>query len=229
VPITPSNSTNSAALLKAIYPEVLSTSASYSGNPVVAAAGHAPVAGAFQTAINYFSANSGPTNPDYNTHPAQTCGKKYVIFITFGQPTKGTGGNVYPPLGSAAATTFGVTSVTSSNITSSSTNNAAVTEAITKIQSLYNGGVKTYVIGVGSAVNPDISGTTAQQQAVAQQGQYVLQAMANAGGTNTLYTATSSSQLQSALNTIVANILGKSVVSSYAAPPSVTVGSLEFF
>ncbi|MGD9663353.1 MAG: hypothetical protein AB7U63_19060, partial [Porticoccaceae bacterium] len=130
-------------------------------------------------------------------------------FITFGQPTKGTGGHVFPPLGSAAATTFGVTSVTSSNITSSSTNNAAVTEAISAIQNLYNNaGVKTYVIGVGSAVNPNIPGTTTQQQAVAQQGQYVLQAMANAGDTNTLYTATSSSQLQSALNNIVAYILG---------------------
>jgi type IV pilus assembly protein PilY1 len=52
--------------------------------------------------------------------------------------------------------------------------------------------------------------------------------MANAGGTNTVYSATSASQLQSALNNIVANILGKAVVSSYASPPSVTVGSLEF-
>ncbi|MBU2753010.1 type IV pilin biogenesis protein [Acidithiobacillus thiooxidans] len=223
VAITKSNAQNKTSITNDIVPEVLDPNIStYHKTPITASAGYAPVAGAFQTALNYFQGKLSKV-------PPTTCGKKYVIFITFGQPTKGTGGHVYPPLGSAAATTFGVTSVTSSNITSSSTNNAAVTEAISAIQNLYNNaGVKTYVIGVGSAVNPNIPGTTTQQQAVAQQGQYVLQAMANAGGTNTLYTATSSSQLQSALNNIVANILGKSVVSSYAAPPSVTVGSLEF-
>lgn len=234
VGITASNASNTSSIQNAIVPEVLSSNLSYGTKPVTASAGHAPVAGAFKTALDYFQ---GTTIQKHTLNT--TCGGKYVIFITDGQPTKGTGGHVYPPLGSASATTFSVTSVTSSNITSSSTNNAAVTEAISAIQALKNStkiknldgsitGAKTYVIGVGSAVNPDISGTTAHQEAVAQQGQYVLQAMANAGGTNMVYTATSSSQLQSALNIIVANILGKSVVSSYATPPIVTVSSLEF-
>ena len=235
VALTQSNAQNNSQRNSAVVPEVLIPGNTYASNPITASAGHAPVAGAFQTALNYFQGQSSQAKP-----PPSTCGKKYVIFITFGQPTKGTGGNVYPPLGSASANTFGVPSITAAMVSATTTsnnglastnsnNNNAVTEAITNIQNLYNkGGVKTYVIGVGSAVNPDITGTTSQQQSVAQQGQYVLQAMANAGGTNTLYTATSSSQLQSALNNIVANILGKSVVSSYAAPPSVTVGSLEF-
>ncbi|MFA7496957.1 MAG: type IV pilin biogenesis protein [Acidithiobacillus sp.] len=226
VPITTNNSNNQSNIEAAILPEVLSKSITYGSTPITASAGHAPVAGAFQTAINYFSGTSTTNNA---TNPPPTCGKKYVIYITFGQPTKGTGGHVYPPLGSASASTFGVTALTSSTVSSSTTNNSAVVEAVSNIQSLNtNDGVKTYVIGVGSAVNPNVPNTTTTQQFEAQQGQYVLQAMANAGGTNTVYSATSASALQSALNTIVANILGKSVVSSYAAPPSVTAGSLEF-
>lgn len=237
VAITTSNAQNKTEITNNIVPEVLRPNTpNYPIKPITASAGHAPVAGAFQTALNYYSAAAANSN----SHPPVTCGKKYVIFITFGQPTKGTGGKVYPPLGSASAKTFGVPSITAAMVSATTTttngltstnpnNNNAVTEAIANIQNLYNkDGVKTYVIGVGSAVNPDILNTTSQQKAVAQQGHYVLQAMANAGGTNTLYTATSSSQLQSALNTIVTNILGKSVVSSYASPPSVTVGSLEF-
>ena len=225
VPITPTNSSNQTNIENAILPEVLASSITYGSAPITASAGHAPVAGAFQTAINYFSASANNSS----TNPPPTCGNKYVVFITFGQPTKGTSGNVYPPLGSASATTFGVTSLTSSTVNSNTTNNNAVVEAVQQVQSLNtNDHVKTYVIGVGSAVNPSVANTTSAQQAEAQQGQYVLQAMANAGGTNTVYAATSASALQSALNSIVANILGKSVVSSYAAPPSVTVGSLEF-
>lgn len=226
VPISSKNSTNTTKIENAILPEVLSADANYTGTPIVAAAGHAPVAGAFQTAIKYFSSSASNSQ----NHPPVTCGKKYVIFITFGQPTKGMNhGYVYPPLGSASASTFGVTSLTSSAVTSSSTNNNAVVEAVQQIKNLYTKDkVKTYVIGVGSAVNPNVTGTTQSQQTEAQQGQYVLQAMANAGGTNTVYAASSASQVQAALNSIVANILGKSVVSSYAAPPSVTVGSLEF-
>ncbi|MBU2742487.1 MULTISPECIES: type IV pilin biogenesis protein [Acidithiobacillus] len=230
VAITKSNAGNNENINNRIVPEVLSQNISYNSDPITASAGYAPVAGAFQTALNYFQGKSRQASS-----PPTTCGKKYVIFITFGQPTKGTGGKVYPPLGSAAASIFDVTSITASMVSATTpsnnglqTNNNAVIEAVNAIGQLAQNDVKTYVIGVGSAVNPSISGTTKKQQAEAQQGQYVLQAMANAGGTNTLYTATSSSHLQSALNTIVANILGKSVVSSYAAPPSVTVGSLEF-
>lgn len=237
VPISATNSTNTTKIENAILPEVLSFYANYTGTPIVAAAGHAPVAGAFQTALKYFKGKSSQGKPP------TTCGKKYVIFITFGQPTKGMNhGYVYPPLGSAAAGTFSVTPITAAMVsattpannglpngtTAGTTANQAVYEAVSQIGQLEQAGVKTYVIGVGSAVNPDVTGATSSQKAVAQQGQYVLQAMANAGGTNTVYAATSASQVQAALNSIVANILGKSVVSSYAAPPSVTVGSLEF-
>jgi type IV pilus assembly protein PilY1 len=222
VPITAKNTSNANAILKAISPEVfLKSGGSLPRNaPISAAAGYAPVAGAFQTALQYLTGNA--SNP-----PPPTCGKKYVIFITDGQPTQGLGGNVYPPLGSAAASTFGVTSISSASAWGT-TNNNAVKEAITAIQNLADSGIKTYVLGVGSAVNPNIPGTTPAQQAEALQGSYVLQAMAQAGGTQNFYAATTQADVQAALNNIVANILGKSVVSSYAAPPTVTVGSLEF-
>ncbi|PKY09924.1 type IV pilin biogenesis protein [Acidithiobacillus marinus] len=203
------NSVNS--ILKDIGPETFPA-----GNTITASAGYSPVAGAFTKALSYLTASSTP----------KTCGQKYVIFITDGQPTMGTGGHVYPPLGSLSAQTLGVTSITAS--TWSSTNNEAVVEAIQKIQLLANNGIKTYVLGVGSAVAPATAGTTSAQQAVAKQGQAVLTAMAQAGGTTSYYSALTQSDVRAALNNIVANILGKSVVSSYAAPPTVTTGSLEF-
>ena len=222
-PISATNSTNATNIANAILPEVFRTDESINyakEGPITASAGYSPTAGAFSTALSYYEGKL--SNP-----PPTTCGKKYVIFITDGQPTQGmNNGYVYPPLGSASAQLFGVTSITAS--TWSSTNNNAVVEAINEIQKLAQKGIKTYVLGVGSAVNPHLPGTTAADQAVALQGQAVLTAMAQAGGTNSFYAATSASAVQSAMNSIVANILGKSVSASYGAPPSATVGSLEF-
>ncbi len=222
-PISATNSTNATNIANAILPEVFvpNNSLNYATEgPITASAGYSPMAGAFSTALSYYEGSL--PNP-----PPSTCGSKYVIFITDGQPTQGmNNGYVYPPLGSASAQMFGVTSITAS--TWSSTNNNAVVEAIQEIQALAQKGIKTYVLGVGSAVNPNVPGASAADQAVALQGQAVLTAMAQAGGTTNFYAATSASGVQSAMNSIIANILGKSVSASYGAPPSATVGSLEF-
>ncbi len=215
VKITANNNANVNSILQYIAPETFPA-----GNTITASAGYSPVAGAFSTALSYLTSTSS------NNAPPQTCGKKYVIFITDGQPTMASNGAVFPPLGSAGASQFGVTSITAS--TWSSTNDLAVVEAIQAIQKLAQNNIKTYVLGVGSAVNPNVPGTNAQQQAEALQGQAVLTAMAQAGGTGSYYSALTQTDVQSALNSIVANILGKSVVSSYAAPPTVSVGTLEF-
>ena len=223
--ISATNSKNTTNIAKAILPEVfLSNKPNFnyaSKGPITASAGYSPVAGAFSTALSYYGKAPNDGGPPH------TCGSKYVIFITDGQPTQGmNNGYVYPPLGSASAQMFGVTSITAS--TWSSTNNNAVVEAIQEIQALAQQGIKTYVLGVGSAVNPNVQGASAADQAVALQGQAVLTAMAQAGGTTNFYAATSASDVQSAMNSIIANILGKSVSASYGAPPSATVGSLEF-
>ncbi|MCL4525753.1 MAG: type IV pilin biogenesis protein [Gammaproteobacteria bacterium] len=222
-PISATNNTNATNIANAILPEVFRTDKSINyatKGPITASAGYSPMAGAFSTALSYYE--GALPNP-----PPSTCGSKYVIFITDGQPTQGmNNGYVYPPLGSASAQMFGVTSITAS--TWSSTNNNAVVEAIQEIQALAQKGIKTYVLGVGSAVNPNVPGASAADQAVALQGQAVLTAMAQAGGTTNFYAATSASDVQSAMNSIIANILGKSVSASYGAPPSATVGSLEF-
>ncbi|MDD5280751.1 type IV pilin biogenesis protein [Acidithiobacillus sp.] len=223
-PISATNSTNATNIVNAILPEVFRTDKSINyakKGPITASAGFSPTAGAFSTALSYYGKAPNDGGPPH------TCGSKYVIFITDGQPTQGmNNGYVYPPLGSASAQMFGVTSITAS--TWSSTNNNAVVEAIQEIQALAQQGIKTYVLGVGSAVNPNVLGASPADQAVALQGQAVLTAMAQAGGTTNFYAATSASDVQSAMNSIIANILGKSVSASYGAPPSATVGSLEF-
>lgn len=189
--------------------------------PIEAGAGHTPMAGAFATALTNF--NSTGTNS-----PPSTCGQRYVILITNGQPTQGLNGHVYPPLGSQAATTFKFPNVTAATASSSSTdyNNAAV-EAIQEIADLNSAGIKTYILGVGSAVNPNTAESTSQNTE-ATQGQAILTAMAQAGGTGYYYSAQSTSQLNSALSSIVANILSNTITSPIAATGTATSSSLEF-
>jgi hypothetical protein len=54
VAITKSNAQNKKSITNAIVPEVLDPNISYGTTPITASAGYAPVAGAFQTALNYF-------------------------------------------------------------------------------------------------------------------------------------------------------------------------------
>ena len=189
--------------------------------PIEAGAGHTPMAGAFATALNNFNSTG-------NNAPPPTCGQRYVILITNGQPTQGLGGKLYPPLGSQAATTFGFPLITAATASSSLTdyNNAAV-EAIQEIADLNSAGIKTYILGVGSAVNPNTAESTSQNTE-ATQGQAILTAMAQAGGTGYYYSAQSTSQLNSALSSIVANILSNTITSPIAATGTATSSSLEF-
>lgn len=196
------------------------------GVPIEAGNGHAPVAGAFQTALNYFS--SAASSYAEQSTPEKTCGNRYVIFITNGQPTQGLNGHLYPPLGSQAATTFGFpTDLTASTVSTSTDPNKAVVEAVSTIAALKSAGIKTYVLGVGSAVNPSASGSTNDNQE-AVLGQAVLTAMAQAGGTGYYYSATSTSEIGDAFSSIIANIVNNTVTSPIAATATVTNNSLEF-
>lgn len=223
VPVAPTTSSQLQNTNQQIYPEAFipGTEGYSTGYPQIEAdAGYSPMAGAFTTALAYYQGQlSNPPAP-----PPSTCGNKYVILVTDGQPTMGLNGGVYPPLGSAAAQMLGETSITAST---TSTNNNAFTETLTAIQNLAQNGIKTYIIGVGSAVNPTVAGSSADN-AEAVQGNLALTAMAQAGGTQQFYSATTPSSLQAAMNSIVAQILGNAVTASIGAPPSVTAGSLEF-
>ncbi|MBU2753795.1 type IV pilin biogenesis protein [Acidithiobacillus sp. CV18-2] len=200
------------------------------GVPIEAGAGHTPMAGAFQTALKYFqsTANSYGGQPT----PPQTCGQKYVILITNGQPTQGLKGSLYPPLGSQAADTFNTanpstfTAVTASTVSTSADSNNAAVEAIQQVANLYSKGIKTYVLGVGSAVNPTAAGSSSQN-AEAAQGNIVLNAMAQAGGTGSVYAATDSSQVLTALQAILGNILNNTVTAPIAATATVNNNSVE--
>lgn len=189
--------------------------------PIVAGAGHTPMAGAFSTALSYFTGNY-PSQP---TSPA-TCGQKYVILITNGQPTQGLNGNLYPPLGSQAASTFGFQPVTASTVSTSADPNNAVVETISQIAQLNTKGIKTFVLGVGSAVNPTAAGSSSQNQE-ASQGNIVLNAMAQAGGTGSVYSATTSSQILTALQAIIGNIINNTVTAPIAATAVVNNNSVE--
>jgi type IV pilus assembly protein PilY1 len=174
-------------------------------------AGFSPMAGALTTADEQFVSPS--------------CAGKYVILITDGQPTMGTGGHTYPPVGSEAADALYLPKTSkqasyNANGSFISSQNNALTETIHQITAMSSNGIKTFVIGVGPAIN----GSSAEDQASLA----ALNAMAIAGGTNQVYNAASPSQVQNALNSIVAQIAGTVVTASAGASPSLNTGNNEY-
>ncbi|MDD5379076.1 MAG: hypothetical protein PHY17_08015 [Acidithiobacillus sp.] len=173
-------------------------------------AGFSPMAGALTTADGQFVSPS--------------CSGQYVILITDGQPTMGTGGNTYPPVGSEAADALYSSSTPQASYNANgsfvSSQNNALTETINQITAMASNGIKTFVIGVG----PAITGSSAEDQASLA----ALNAMAIAGNTNQVYDAASPSQIQNALNSIVAQIAGTVVTASAGASPSLNTGNNEY-
>lgn len=188
--------------------------------PIEAGAGHTPMAGALKTVLDYYDSTG-------SSAPPSTCGQKYVILITNGQPTQGLNGHIYPPLGSQAASTFGFNNITASTASTSANQNQAAVEAIQQAAALNQAGIKTYVLGVGSAVNPNTAESGAQNSE-ALDGQAILTAIAQAGGTGYYYSAQSTSELNSALSSIIANILSNTITSPIASTATATNNSLEF-
>ncbi|WP_298136404.1 hypothetical protein [Acidiferrobacter sp.] len=190
------------------------------GASIVADSEYAPMAGALQSALEYFTGSSGP-------QPA--CAPKYVILITDGQPTMGLNGHVYPPLGSAAATTYGETQA----------NDNAVNEAITAVQNLYNnsangvGSIKTYVLGIGPNINcPPSAASTCPAEA--QAGYSVLEQLATAGQGGTAqnpvlpYSAQSPQQFQQAFQAILNSIEAEEYSANVGSSVNLTTNSFEY-
>ncbi len=93
-------------------------------------------------------------------------------------------------------------------------------ETITQIQTMANEGIDTFVIGVG----PALSGTSAEDKA----SYAALNAMAIAGNTDQVYNASSPSDVQNALNSVIAKIAGSVVTASAGAAPSLNTGNNEY-
>ncbi|WP_419421280.1 pilus assembly protein (plasmid) [Legionella sp. D16C41] len=152
---------------------------------IKASAGQSPTAGLLTRALSYLSGltSTGSTCPP----------KKYVILISDGLPTLDLSGKIWPPLGSAAATGYGVTATFNANGSLKSTNNQAVIDTINAITNLSNAGIKTFIIGLGAGVDPTFNAQAAN----------TLTAMAIAGGTTNYYPATSPASLVNELNNIL--------------------------
>lgn len=156
---------------------------------------NATMAGTLQSAYNYLTGNSPGTNGNtYPSLPASSCNsQKYVILVTDGLPTVGINGTLWPPLGSAAATGYGVTATFNSNGSLAATNDNALSDTITAITDLANQGIKTYVVGLGAGVDPSKNPEAAA----------TLTAMAVAGGTQVYIPATTPAALSQALTSIL--------------------------
>ncbi|OHX12377.1 pilus assembly protein [Chromobacterium sphagni] len=170
-----------------LQPETNSTSSS----EIKAAAGQSPIYALLKTAQTSFNSSSSSSSG--------CTSQKYVVLVTDGLPTQDKSGYFWPPAGSAAASGYGVTASFNAdgslNMTSG-TNDQALIDAVTQIQTLASSGIKTYVIGLGAGVAPAENPTAAQ----------VLTAMAVAGGTGSYYPAVNAAAFSSALSSILVQI-----------------------
>ena len=171
-----------------------------SSTEIKAAAGQSPTAGLLAQAKTYLAnvsaSGSGSCTP-----------KQYVILISDGLPTQDLGGGFWPPLGSAAATGYGVSATFNSDGSLATTNDLAVRDTISTLNALNAAGVKTFIIGLGAGVDP-----TVNPQAAA-----TLQAMAVAGGTGSYYPASSPAALVNDLNSILISVQNGSLSTSASA------------
>lgn len=169
-----------------LQPETSSTSSS----EIKALAVQSPIAGMLAEANSYL-----PTTGSSNGCKP----KRYVILVTDGLPTMDLGGNNWPPLGSQAATGYGVTATFNADGSLASTNDQALQDTINELTTLNQAGIKTYIVGVGAGVD-----TTANPEAAA-----TLKAMAIAGGNTQApyyYAATNAQQVTTDLQTILTAI-----------------------
>jgi len=178
---------------------------------IKASGGQAPTAGLMAGALSYYQTK----NPAGNNGCTPT---RYVVLVTDGLPTLDLNSKTWPPLGSQAATGYGVTASFNSNGSLNTTNDQALTDAIAKITALNTAGIKVYVIGLGAGVDATKNPTAAA----------TLTAMAVAGGTNNFFPATSPTALVSDLQQILTIILGTSQSVATAAVNSTGLNTSTF-
>lgn len=179
-----------------LNPETNSTSTT----EIKSVAVQSPAAGLLTKANSYLSALAATSG---NGCPQ----KKYVIYISDGLPTQDLSGKLWPPLGSASATGYGVTATFNGDGSLNTTNCQALTDAVNAIKTLKTNNILTYVIGLGAGVSP-----TLNPQAAA-----TLTAMAVVGGTLNYYPATDPQSLANQLNAILVAIQNGSFSTSAAS------------
>lgn len=197
VPTQASMNTAIAAFTPYLAPETNSNSTS----EIKAEATQAPIAGLLQAAGDYFS--------HYNPASSNGCANptRYIVLVTDGLPTKDLSGHSWPPLGTVTATgpwsgsptSVSATFDTSGNGALISTNDQALADTISVLQTLAGNGIKTYIIGVGAGVQSSYNSQAAES----------LTAMAVAGGTNTYFAATTEQQLNIDMQAILADIVAQ--------------------
>lgn len=193
VPMTTAGATPTAASVAAalalftpsLQPETNNTGT----HEIKALAGQSPMAGLMNKAAAYFATNPASSN-GCTPH-------RYVILVTDGLPTFDLAGKTWPPLGSAAATGYGVTATFNPDGSLASTNNQALTDTITKLTALNTAGIQTYIVGLGAGVDPSKNPVAAA----------TMTAMAVAGGTGSYFAATDPTTLTNDLQSILATIL----------------------
>ncbi len=200
-------STSIQAVISAFAPALMPETNSTSTTEIKSAAGQSPIAGLLAQAKTYLT-----------NHKSGSCQQQYVVLITDGLPTEDLSGKLWPPLGSAAAAGYGVTASFNSDGSLGTTNDQAATDTISALTALNTAGIKTYVIGLGAGVDPSVNPTAAK----------FLTAMAIAGGTNTYYSASSQNAINTALQSIAAQIYSASAISAPIPPVTITSGSLIY-
>ena len=216
VPMTSAGATPTpssiATALNAFTPFLRPETNNTSSTEIKASAVQSPTAGLLTTAKNYLTSLSVS---------ASSCTPQlYVVLITDGHPTQDLNGKLWPPLGSAAATGYGVTAVFNADGSLQSSNDKALTDAIDVLKSLKTAGIKTYVIGLGAGVEPSVNPLAAAS----------LTAMAVAGGTINYYPASSPEALVNGLNNILISVQAGSSSTTAAAVNSsnLQAGSKEY-
>jgi type IV pilus assembly protein PilY1 len=185
---TPTTATVTAALAQ-FAPFLLPETNNTGTTEIKATAVQSPTAGLLAKAKSYFATNP-PSSNGCTPH-------RYVVLVTDGLPTYDLSGNSWPPLGSAAATGYGVTATFNTDGSLATTNDQALTDTINNLKALNTAGISTYVIGLGAGVNPTLNPVAAQ----------TMTAMAIAGGTGSYFAATSATALTNDLESILGAIL----------------------
>lgn len=172
---------------------------------IKALATQSALAGLLTGAYNYYSGTySGQSAPVSGNGCA---GQRYVVLVTDGLPTMDLAGKYWPPLGSAAATGYGVTATFNSDGSLASTDDQALQDTIDEIAKLQQAGIRTYVIGLGAGVN-----TASNPDAAA-----ALKAMAVAGGTTDYFPATTAQDVATKMQVIMSHVEAANLTTTAAA------------